>query len=364
MRWENFIMHDINVITNCNEVRKLYHARYKCNNKRDPKIVNLNKMATPKKAAYLLSFFSRHYHKIMKLKCKARRYLSLFSCNCVSHMTNYVNFKLNKDVEKNPGPTQYNTDHHEVIIRPFMQNHSSTMQLTSAISSENLMQSRFGELGLQSIDVGCAGDCLFISVSHQLYGNSNHPMRTYCWGSIYERQPREIYWEQKNSWLRYLNNKCIQGTWADALIIQAIADVLKVTIQIVESNQGFAPLTTVYGSSGKKYFVYNYHRSYWWMPLCINHCLTIECLHSMCNELTNDAQSSRNKHFIMSTYAVCFSVIKSCTYWDSSTLQALHEHACLFYEKCNVGRVGKMPSNITATIWYLKYGGIIPLKRL
>ena len=67
-----------------NKVRKLYHAR--CNNKRDP-----NKMAIPKKA-YLLSFFSRHYHKIMKLKRKSRRYLSLFSCNCVSLMTNYVNF--------------------------------------------------------------------------------------------------------------------------------------------------------------------------------------------------------------------------------------------------------------------------------
>ena len=47
-----------------------------------------------------------------------------------------------------PGPTQYKTDHHEVIIRPFMQNHSSTMQLISPISSENLMQSRLGELGL------------------------------------------------------------------------------------------------------------------------------------------------------------------------------------------------------------------------
>ena len=104
-----------------NKVRKLYHARYKCNNKRDPKIINFNKMAIPKKA-YLLSFYtSRQYHRIMKLKCKARRYLSLF-CHfiiifiIVSHMTNYVNFKLSKDVEKNPGPTQYNTDHHEVII--------------------------------------------------------------------------------------------------------------------------------------------------------------------------------------------------------------------------------------------------------
>ena len=176
-----------------NKVRKLYHARYKCNNKRDPKIMNLNKMAIPKKA-YLLSFFSRHYHKIMKLKCKARRYLSLFSCNCVSHMTNYVNFKLSKDVEKNPGPTdQYNTGHHEVIIRPFMQNHSSTMQLTSPISSENLMQSRLGKLRLQSIDVGGAGDCLFISVSHQLYGNSNHHMHMRTAGVQFMRQAREIY---------------------------------------------------------------------------------------------------------------------------------------------------------------------------
>ena len=100
-------------------------------------------MAIPKRAYLLSTFFSRNYHKIMKLKCKARRYLSLLSCNCVSHMTNYVNSgKLSKDVEKNPGPTQYNSDHHEVIISPFMQNHSSTIQLISPISSENLMCSQ------------------------------------------------------------------------------------------------------------------------------------------------------------------------------------------------------------------------------
>ena len=50
----------------------------------------------------------------------------------------------------------------------------------------------------------------------------------------------------ENSWLRYLNNMSIQGTWADALIIQTVADALNATIQMVESNQGFAPLTTVY----------------------------------------------------------------------------------------------------------------------
>ena len=39
------------------------------------------------------------------------------------------------------------------------------------------MQSRLGELDLPSIDAGGAGDCFFRSVSHQLYGNSNHHMR-------------------------------------------------------------------------------------------------------------------------------------------------------------------------------------------
>ena len=117
-----------------------------------------------------------------------------------------------------------------------MQNHSSTMQLTSPISSENLMQSRLGEHGLQSIDVGGVGDCFFRSVSHQLYGNSNHHIRTA--GVQFMRDNPERFIESSNtetSWLRYLNNTSIQGTWADALIIQAVLDALKVTIQIVNN---------------------------------------------------------------------------------------------------------------------------------
>ena len=125
------------------------------------------------------------------------------------------------------------------------------MQLTSPISSENLMQSGLGELGLQSIDVGGAGDCFFRCVSHQLYGNSNHHMhiRLICTAGVQfmrDNSERFIESNTENSWLRYLNNMCIQGTWADALIIQAVADALKVTVQIVESNQGFVPLTTGY----------------------------------------------------------------------------------------------------------------------
>ena len=240
-----------------------------------------------------------------------------------------------------PGPTQYNTDHHEVIIRPFMQN----QQLISPISSENLMQSRLGELGLQSIDVDSAGDCFFRSVSHQLYGNSIHHMHIHTAGVQFMRDNPErfIGSNTENSWLRYLNNMCIQGTWADALIIQAVADALNVTIQIVESNQGqFAPLTTVYPvqerNSSSTITIGHIDECHYVSTTALQSNTSI----SMFSELTNDTQSSINKHFIMSIYAVCFSVIKSCTYWDSSTLQALHEHACLFCEKCNADRVGKI----------------------
>ena len=140
------------------KVRKLYNTRYKCNHKHDPKIFYLIKVTVPKKTS-LLSFSSWLYNVIMKLKCKARRYLSLFSCNSESHRTNY----LSTDVEKNPGPTQNNTDSHETTIKPVMQSDSSIMQLVSPMI---LMHSRLCELGLQAIDFGGAGDCFFKFVSH------------------------------------------------------------------------------------------------------------------------------------------------------------------------------------------------------
>ena len=87
------------------------------------------------------------------------------------------------------------------------------------------MQTRLGDLVLQSIDAGGAGDCFLRPVSHQLYGNSNHHMHIRTAGAQFmtDNPERLIESDTENSWLRYLNNMCIQGTWADALIIQAVA---------------------------------------------------------------------------------------------------------------------------------------------
>ena len=51
-------------------------------------------------------------------------------------------------------------------------------------------------------------------------------MRIRTAGVQFMRDNRERFIESntENSGLRYLNNMCIQCTWADALIIQAVAD--------------------------------------------------------------------------------------------------------------------------------------------
>ena len=36
-----------------------------------------------------------------------------------------------------------------------------------------------------------------------------------------------------------------EGTWADAIVIQAVAGALNLTIHIIESNPGFALVTNI-----------------------------------------------------------------------------------------------------------------------
>ena len=95
---------------------------------------------------------------------------------------------------------------------------------------------------------------------------------------------------------------CIQGTWADALIIQAVAEALEATIQIVESNRGFAPLTTVYPvqerNTSSTITISHIDECHYVSTTALQSNASI----SMCNELTSGTQSSRNKHFIMSIY--------------------------------------------------------------
>ena len=159
-----------------------------------------------------------HVVQCQSIKCKKRNHRY-----CVSRAKLFTS----GDIELNPGPivTQGNNPNNLV----------------------ELLEFRLAQHGLRILDVGGAGDCFFRVVSHQLYGEPSYHMNVRSTGVQYMRNNPERFIESstEHSWLRYLANMSHQGTWADALVIQAVADALNLTIHIVESNPGFASVTNI-----------------------------------------------------------------------------------------------------------------------
>ena len=103
------------------KVRRVTKNDCKLNTKR----VRLNKVTKHDKK-YLLNCSVRVYQRIIKLKYRASRYLSMFSCNrpmCLyksqTHASNYCKFQLSSDIEKNPGPTLMYIDPSKTIMKPY-----------------------------------------------------------------------------------------------------------------------------------------------------------------------------------------------------------------------------------------------------
>ena len=49
----------------------------------------------------------------------------------------------------------------------------------------------------------------------------------------------------EHSWQFYLNNMSREGTWADIIIIQAVANSMNLRINIIESLETFSPITVI-----------------------------------------------------------------------------------------------------------------------
>ena len=69
---------------------------------------------------------------------------------------------------------------------------------------------------------------------------------------------------------------CTQGTWADALIIQAVADALKVTIQALHHLPLFTQFRKEILRLHLLWVILMYIN---YISPCINHYLIIKCLH-------------------------------------------------------------------------------------
>ncbi|KAL9970668.1 hypothetical protein ACROYT_G023078 [Oculina patagonica] len=91
------------------------------------------------------------------------------------------------------------------------------------------------------------GDCFFRSVSHQIFGSVANHLIVRLAGVEYLRNHCEEFVEffEGQSWLDYLSSMCREGTWCDALMVQAVANAYNLRINIVESGDGFSELTVV-----------------------------------------------------------------------------------------------------------------------
>ena len=114
-----------------------------------------------------------------------------------------------------------------------------------------MLEQRLRCFQLRPFDVGGDGDCFFRAVSHQLYGDPEHHLEIIAAGIAYMRDNPERFIESntETSWLEYLNNMSIQGTWGDAIIIQAVADQLKLKIVIAEMHELFSEYSKVQAAS-------------------------------------------------------------------------------------------------------------------
>jgi len=139
---------------------------------------------------------------------------------------------LSGDVESNPGPEN---------------DYIQSVPSLSPTDPVCLLEFRLSQLGRAAIDVGGGGDCFFRAVSHQLYGNPNSHFYVRSVGIQYLVNHPDQFIESntEHSWQGYLERMSCQGTWADAIIIQAVANCLNLSIHIAESNPTLSPVTVV-----------------------------------------------------------------------------------------------------------------------
>ena len=146
--------------------------------------------------------------------------LSTNKCNVQRIKSSDKRFFVCGDIELNPGPV----------------NISSVSMLT-----------RLAHIGRKPENITGDGNCFFCSVSHQLYGTEDrHPqIRALAIQHLINCPEHFVEYNTDQSWLQYIKNMFTLGTWADHIIIQAVANANNLRINITESAPNFSESTTV-----------------------------------------------------------------------------------------------------------------------
>ena len=127
------------------------------------------------------------------------------------------------DIELNPGPVIINT------------------------SGMSVLTTRLARIGRKPVNIVGDDNCYFRSVSHQLYGTEDrHPqIRALAIQQLINCPEHFVEYNTDQSWLQYLQNMSTRATWADHIIIQAVANTNHLRINIIESALNFSESTIV-----------------------------------------------------------------------------------------------------------------------
>ena len=203
--------------------KKDYQSKYHCFTKQQSLFLLFVQTRTPKHKKSV-AFIYTDEHGLKKLQCSCVQVL------WVAHRR----ITISADVKKNPGPfTQTNND--------------KNVPCTKSVNSVSLLELRLAELGRVPVNVLGDGNCFFRAVSYQLYNTPEYHLYICFLGIQHLQHYPELYIESnyEQSWQYYVHNMARQGTWADNIIIQAVANSLNVTINIIESNANFSPVTVI-----------------------------------------------------------------------------------------------------------------------
>ena len=156
-----------------------------------------------------------------------------------------VNCRSNSQLKSGNHQYKYTNQQYHISQKKLML--SGDIEINPGPSYNVLLEQRLRRFQLRPFDVGGDGDCFFRAVSHQLYGDPEHHLQVRAAGIAYMRDNPERFIESNTemSWLEYLNNMSMQGTWGDAIIIQAVADQFKLKLVIAETHEHFSEYSIV-----------------------------------------------------------------------------------------------------------------------
>ena len=114
-------------------------------------------------------------------------------------------------------------------------------------SDMSVFMTRLVCIGRKPVNIVGDGNCFFHSVSHQLYGTEDrHPeIRALAIQHLINCPEHFMEYNTDQLWLQYLRNMSTLGTWADDIIIQAVANTNHLRINIMESALNFSESTIV-----------------------------------------------------------------------------------------------------------------------